>query len=881
MQINTRSQKSALLCAVWSCVLFFLAANHAAAQTITTNALDFASDTAYANDGPPDGLSPGGENGGSGFAPWSFTVNVSGGAFVAGNGPGDDPNFSFDLWNNAENANTIAIRPFASPLSAGQSFSVQIRLNSLDGTLNTNMLALEDTNGDILFSYFHLGGDNLNGHYTDATTNNGTASNFPYDYQRFDTFTFTLNTPTNYTFTDNSSGVSISGEISNAAIAQVAFIRGNGAETPGNGQDFQFDALQITTTAGTIPPSFSDANPISASFSVPTNTAISVQILQGGASLSASGVTLTVDGALVTPTITNGAAGSLGVNYQPPISFAAGTTHAVQLVVVDGNHDAFTNTWNFTTAFATLPAVLPGPMTTSNNVDIVIFTTNDAWVGANYNANSSKTLFVSFAMEFNGTNDTASIYTFGGLDFYQDNNEKLLVGKNGGSPNWSTAYQGANEGDLPAEVLVVTNDWHKFVVRLDYSPGESTTANVWLDPDLTQPEISQPILPLTLTVDNTFNNIHLRSGFADARGTFSNIVASAQSPFAQGGPATFQGFLPGQNATSAPIGDPISVEIVFGTYSISTNNVTLNLDGANVTPGFAVTSNSITATYQPPGSFVPGSSHTVTVNATDSNGTPYSTTWSFTVDSYPSLPVTAPGPFQATTGNDVILWTSQNGWIGTNYGPNSTNTLYGSFSMTFNDLNGETGSGGGFGGLEFYLEDTEQFLIGNNWASTNWSVSVETGSTADIPPATPIILGTWHVLAVKSVYHPNTNAQVEVWLDPDFTKTEGNQPNPPLSLSINNTFDNIHLRAGNGTAEAEYTNIVFAATAQGVGFAAAVAPGVLSIQNASGSIQVSWTGIGPLQTASTVTGPWSDSANQSNPQALSATNAAQFYRLRQ
>jgi hypothetical protein len=305
------------------------------------------------------------------------------------------------------------------------------------------------------------------------------------------------------------------------------------------------------------------------------------------------------------------------------------------------------------------------------------------------------------------------------------------------------------------------------------------------------------------------------------------------------------------------------------------------LDGNNVTPSFAATTNSITLSYQPPAPFTAGSVHTAMVNLTDSNGSPYSTSWSFTVDPYPSLPVTNVGPFTATTGDDVILWTSQNEWIGDNYSVNSTNTLYTRFSMTFFDVNGETGSGGGFGGLEFYLGNTEQFLVGNNWLSTNWSVSVATQTSGDIPPVTPIVLGSWHTMVVKSIYTRSTSTQVEVWLDPDFTKTEGNQPTLPLTLTCNNTFDNIHLRAGNGSAYDEFTNIVMAATAQGVGFAAAVQPGTLSIKSVGGNTQLSWTSIGTLQVASAVTGPWSDYGNQANPQTLSVTNSTQFFRLRQ
>jgi len=94
-------------------------------------------------------------------------------------------------------------------------------------------------------------------------------------------------------------------------------------------------------------------------------------------------------------------------------------------------------------------------------------------------------------------------------------------------------------------------------------------------------------------------------------------------------------------------------------------------------------------------------------------------------------------------------------------------------------VNGETGTGGGFGGLEYYDQNTERILVGNNWSSINWSVGAE--ANTDIPPITPIVLGDWHTMVVKNVYLPAANATVEVWLDPDFTKTEGNQPNATVS----------------------------------------------------------------------------------------------------
>ena len=203
--------------------------------------------------------------------------------------------------------------------------------------------------------------------------------------------------------------------------------------------------------------------------------------------------------------------------------------------------------------------------------------------------------------------------------------------------------------------------------------------------------------------------------------------------------------------------------------------------------------------------------------------------------------------------------------------------------MTFDDVNGDTGQGGGFGGLQFYLGGTEHLLTGKYWGGTNWGIGAG-APNEDIPPITqiPLYLGSWHTLVVKTVYATNTNDRVEVWLDPDFTKTEGNQTNwPPLTLTMNNTFNGINLRCGNGSAYAEYTNIVIAATATGVGFVAQPPTGVISVTNSGGAVNLSWTSTGTLQAAPAVTGAWTDSANQANPQVLATTNSAMFFRLRQ
>lgn len=49
----------------------------------------------------------------------------------------------------------------------------------------------------------------------------------------------------------------------------------------------------------------------------------------------------------------------------------------------------------------------------------------------------------------------------------------------------------------------------------------------------------------------------------------------------------------------------------------------------------------------------------------------------------------------------------------------------------------------------------------------------------------------------------------------------------------------------------------------------------------SGNVTISWTGVGTLEEATAITGPWSDSANQNNPQVVPATGPRKFFRIRQ
>lgn len=1138
---------------LWAGAMFALAAHQSSAQI--TNAFDSAIDPVYETSFASD------QNGGFGFGAWTISVTGNGGHFIQGNGPSGK---SFDLWNESVNSRTMAVRPFTSPLTPGQSFSFARRLNGLAGSPNTNAVILQDASGNTLFSFWHVGGDNANGHYADAATGNGTATGFPYNYQQFNNYSFKLTSPTTYLFRNLSAGVSFTGSIT-GTIAQVTFYRGNGESSSGGGQDFQFDGLQIVsdpvtfnseipargtysgvrtnvsvqavdgavavdtativmtvdgatvtpvitpgtgiTTISYAPPSplsaglphsasvrladksgnkftnswsfttgfpslpaklagpittsngigvvlfdavgnpwidtnynasssrtlfarmsmafhntadepgnggggcygglhffsgvderlllgetwmrttwsvdtknggtegepelipstlvnidewhtivarvdytpganatakiwldpdftktedaqptaplivtmnntfdnirfrcgnepssasatniiigalatdvgfavpanlsFQGILPINGSSSIPDTTALAAQIVVGGSPVTS--ITLKLDGATVTPVLSTNA-GIISVSYQPAAPLSAGTLHTAQLVVKDNNGSTFNQTWSFTTGFASLPVTVAGPITTGGGNDYLLFSAAaDAWVGTNYNTNASSILYTRYSMVFNDlNNEVGSGGGYGGLHFMQDNDQRLIAGNAWVSLNWSLDAA-ANQLDLQPVTFVNLGEWHTIVVRTEYIPGSNDVVKVWLDPDFTQSEANQPNAPLTLSVNNSFNNVRLRCGNGTANATWTNIIMAATATgvgFPASAVVVFDNQYPADGSITAPVGAAPSVRAIPGTGGIKTSSIGMTIDGTAVTPVTTPVANgNYVISYKPATPFAAGSTHTVSVNLTDNSNTPFSTTWSFSADVYPSLPLTNAGPFEVFTDAAITVYSNLNGWVDGNYQDGSSNTLYTRFSMTFLDLNGETGNGGGFGGLQFFQGNSERLIVGNAWQSINWSTDLS-GSQRDITPALPILFGEWHTLVVKTEYKANADDAIKVWLDPDFTKSEYAQPNAPLTFTGNNTFDNIRLRCGNGGAFANFSNIVFSATAPGVGFVAAPAPGTLSIR----LNELSWTGMGTLEQAPTVKGPWTDAPSQSNPQVLNPTGAALFYRLRQ
>jgi alpha-glucosidase len=227
--ISRVAQESSLIATL---ILFIAVVGPAPAQT--TIAYDVAAN--YTNSGFAG-------NQGFGFGAWALNT-PGGGDYISGTTPP-----YFGISNNTEGSASTAVRPFSSSLSVGQTFSVQLMMNTLTTTGNINALELLDSSGNVLFSYWHRGTDYANGWYTDSTVTGGTATGFKYDFTEMDSFAFTLTSPTAYTFSDLSTGASINGTV-DGTISQVEFLRTNqSGSNPSNGQDFDFNTLVITSPA--------------------------------------------------------------------------------------------------------------------------------------------------------------------------------------------------------------------------------------------------------------------------------------------------------------------------------------------------------------------------------------------------------------------------------------------------------------------------------------------------------------------------------------------------------------------------------------------------------------------------------------------------------
>ena len=570
--------------------------------------------------------------------------------------------------------------------------------------------------------------------------------------------------------------------------------------------------------------SFVGQAPADGSFSVVVDSpTISVQATDGASPVNTDSVVMMVDDVMVVPNVAK-EGNVTTISYVPSTPLSYGSEHSVEVVLTENDGTEHTNTWRFTTGHQALPVTLPGPVTVAHSQYgdaglTIMNAAGEEWIGSNYDTSSSKTVYTRFSMCFDDLNEeTGDGGGYGGLHFFRDNNatDVLLVGNNWASLDWSIDHITAADDALTPASYIRLGEWHTIVIRTDYKAGEDDVTKIWMDPDFDLVEAAQPNAPLTVLGDTSFDSIRLRCGNGSASATWSNIIVAATSGgvgFVPSSSPQFQSIIPRNGAASAAVSTPVGAEVIFGTYAISSNDVTLSLDGSNVSPSFVVTSNSIALSYQPDGPFEAGSTHDVSLRVIDANSDVYSTNWTFSAELYPVLPVTL---YESTTGTVSVtgggegttIWTSADSWLGDHYGDSSSETLYTRFTIKFDDLNAETGSGGGYGGLHFFRDDAERTIVGNSWAAAAYSVSAEhSGAKFDLISANSDRSDGFehidtepHFLLGRIDFHAGADDDLTIWLDPDPRLDEASQ-SASLMTSVGAfadlSFDSIHLRSGN------------------------------------------------------------------------------------
>ncbi|MBI2946459.1 MAG: hypothetical protein HYY23_02360 [Verrucomicrobia bacterium] len=103
-------------------------------------------------------------------------------------------------------------------------------------------------------------------------------------------------------------------------------------------------------------------------------------------------------------------------------------------------------------------------------------------------------------------------------------------------------------------------------------------------------------------------------------------------------PLSITALVPSADAKAARFDSAIQVVFADGTTKLAANSVVLSVDGATVTPTVTTDGATTTAKFQPASIFKPLSTHSATVNYSDTAGAKFTQTWSFTVQNYIIIP---------------------------------------------------------------------------------------------------------------------------------------------------------------------------------------------------------------------------------------------------
>lgn len=411
---------------------------------------------------------------------------------------------------------------------------------------------------------------------------------------------------------------------------------------------------------------------------------IQVNFQNGSTTLNTSSVKMKFDDADVTPTVTPGQNGLTTVTFRPPGTLAGTSTHTVSLTWADSNGDSRTETWSFTTAGVT--TILPGSSVAESSVDksktgFNLFLTQVSAVDENGAAITLPNTTARAESQLRGTlidpttgqpyvnnilepNTTADLINFNQTTSQSGVENATDVGnfRDTSTPSRpDSPFPGVLDGDesaannnmameittilqLPAGVTILgVNSDDGFRVTGGSNPAAATAQELGVFEggrgssdtlfQIEAPEAGFYPVRIIWYEGNGGANVEFFSVLPNGDKVLVNDVANANAIKAYResnvqSPPILDSFSPTGFVAKDAV---IRLAIRDQDLTVNQSSIVLKVNGSAVTPTKTVENGVTTITYDPPGDLAAGTVVNYELTFSDSNGTPQTYSYSFTV----------------------------------------------------------------------------------------------------------------------------------------------------------------------------------------------------------------------------------------------------------
>ncbi len=667
------------------------------------------------------------------------------------------------------------------------------------------------------------------------------------------------------------------------------------------------------------------------------NTPISFTLQEGSTTLDKSSVVLKLDNSPVTPTITAGAGGAVTVMFQPPSFLAANSTHTVTLDFKDSAGKASNVAFSFTVQnYITLPASSAVTADTTKKGFLVrTYQTTDrqattlargeavlaGQLGDNVAANTAIFTDQQFDHKYFDEPGTINYWNTGGEGNFSNNGTQNTPGlANDSTDDDNYVMEFIAFLDLPAGVIKMgVNSDDDF--RTTFSPSG--------DPRDKLPVVLGQFEGGRGAADSLFTFVVEKAGVYAFRTIFYEMGGGSEVEWftvssdnkkhlindgsdaasikayraAQGGPFV-KTFTPDFFGFTLALADS-------GAALLDEKTVAITLDGNAAQTTATKSGDTTTVVYQPSAAWVGGSVHTLLLSFKDKAGKSYSRTSTFTAPTGFIPASYAVGPadtskkgflvrtWQSPGQPNTLAWTEDqlDGKHGTNriaHPEIFTDSQYGNKYLDESGVIDYWNSGGEG---NFPNNATQNVPGLANDGANDDNYSIEAFTFLDLP-------------AGKVTMGVNSDDGFRVYVVPTGDPRDKGIPlgqfdagrgvaDTIFDLSVEKAgvypFRMIYEEGG-GDSAVEWFSVTpdgnkhlindaaDSASIKAFRAATVVAPPPASkftgITRSAGSITISWTGTGILQSADEITGPWQDVPGATSPRTITPTGSRKFYRFK-